>query len=103
MGGKSGVRKWGRALNNKKNKNRKNKKNTFLISRMALPPAGRRIHFFSILGQQIDFFRFLAKSQKIDRTKKKRILKSRFTERVFGTNGKLETCWRTLALSLELF
>ena len=44
--------------------------NIFFISRMALPPAGRTIHFFSTLSQQLIFFSFFAKSPTINPTKK---------------------------------
>ena len=62
MGGKSGGQKWGGALNNNKIKNKTNK---CLISQVALPPAGRKIYFFSILGQKVIVFRFPAKNPKI--------------------------------------
>ena len=37
---------------------------------MALPPAGRRIHFFPMLDQKVDCLRFVATSQK-NRSNKK--------------------------------
>ena len=37
---------------------------------MALPPAGRRFYFFSMLGQKVDFLILFAKTQKIYRNKK---------------------------------